>query len=277
MAAINPDRQHLDRQHPVRVLALIAVGISLGMVALALLPLLMHQISLRHDRCPAREIRLIPLVPESPQEIREHLEKPLPEPPPEPDVAIEPPDLQELMEPEPPELPQPETVVPELAVEPVAMEPVTMAPVRLTVPSLAPVSVKSMAVNAALVGRGHVRAPMPRALSRPPRPAAMSLARTTFNLDEVDRMPVGISTVQPVYPYRARRMAIEGYVSVRFLVDSAGEVRELTVLDASPADVFEKTVEKTLGSWRFKPAQKNGKPVDTWVKTTIRFKLDDAS
>lgn len=98
-------------------------------------------------------------------------------------------------------------------------------------------------------------------------------SKKRFNMNEVDRVPTRISNKPPHYPYRARRMSIEGYVKVRFLVDCSGAIHDLTIIEARPEGVFEPEVMKTLPRWKFKPARKDGRTVETWMKTTIEFKL----
>lgn len=92
-----------------------------------------------------------------------------------------------------------------------------------------------------------------------------------------DCPPQGISVAQPHYPCQARRLSIEGYVSVRFLISRTGSVDKLTILKAEPEGFFEQTVKRTVRRWRFKPAQRNGRPVEIWVKKCIEFKLQDAT
>jgi protein TonB len=90
---------------------------------------------------------------------------------------------------------------------------------------------------------------------------------------EIDEQPVGIATIKPVYPFHARRRGTEGYVTVQFLVDRAGEVQELSIVEAKPSGVFERSVRKTVPRWRFRPGKKDGRAVETWVRMTIRFEL----
>jgi protein TonB len=90
----------------------------------------------------------------------------------------------------------------------------------------------------------------------------------------VDRAPVVTSRVPPTYPYRARRRGIEGAVTVRFLVDRRGEVQGLTIVDSRPPGVFDQAVRDTVTRWRFRPGLKDGEAVETWVQTTIRFRLE---
>ncbi len=63
-------------------------------------------------------------------------------------------------------------------------------------------------------------------------------------------------------------------MAVRFLVDRTGAVRKLTILEANPPDIFNDTVMKTLEKWTFKPGRKDGKDVETWITTQIRFELE---
>lgn len=95
-----------------------------------------------------------------------------------------------------------------------------------------------------------------------------------FSLGQVDRAPLTKGQVPPPYPYLARRRGIEGAVTVRFLVDRQGEVRNLEVVEAKPPGIFEESVLKTVNRWRFAPGVKDGEAVETWVETTIRFKLE---
>jgi protein TonB len=95
-----------------------------------------------------------------------------------------------------------------------------------------------------------------------------------FTLGQVDQPPMVTAQIPPPYPFLARRRGIEGWVRVRFLVDRQGQVRELTIVKAQPPGVFEDTVRRTLPRWRFRPGVKDGRPVDTWVETVIRFKLE---
>lgn len=92
--------------------------------------------------------------------------------------------------------------------------------------------------------------------------------------EEEDQPPMVTAQIPPPYPFLARRRGIEGWVRVRFLVDRQGQVRELTIVKAQPPGVFEDTVRRTLPRWRFRPGVKDGRPVDTWVETVIRFKLE---
>ncbi|BEQ16693.1 energy transducer TonB [Desulfoferula mesophila] len=162
---------------------------------------------------------------------------PLPPPPP--------PEREE----EPPPPPPPPKVI--------KMQPVQAAPTATPQPAL-----ETPQINLELNPRLAVGVAVPA-----PRPQR-------YNLGQVDRAPLAKGQVPPPYPYLARRRGIEGAVTVRFLVDRQGGVRNLEVIKAKPAGIFEESVLKTVGRWRFAPGVKDGEPVDTWVETTIRFKLE---
>lgn len=77
-----------------------------------------------------------------------------------------------------------------------------------------------------------------------------------------------------IYPMRAKRLGIEGWVKIRLLISKEGNVEQLEVLEAQPPDVFEATVERGVKLWRFSTGTINGQPVRSWVVTTIHFELE---
>ena len=95
-----------------------------------------------------------------------------------------------------------------------------------------------------------------------------------YDQGEVDRMPMAIFKMKPIYPYRARRLNITGKVDVKFLVDEKGCVSNIKILKSTPAGVFEESVRKALALWRFSPGELDGRAVSTWVVTTIEFDME---
>jgi protein TonB len=90
----------------------------------------------------------------------------------------------------------------------------------------------------------------------------------------VDKAPVVLSQVRPVYPYRARVRGIEGFVEVRFTVRTDGTVAAPEVVAAEPPGLFERSALRAVRRWRFAPAVRRGRPVETRVRIRIRFTLD---
>lgn len=272
-----------DSPGSLRVLLLIPVGIAISLALLALMPFLLRQTALRGDHPIPLSTRLIPLEPEQRIEPREEFKEPEPEPPPpepeEPELRPDPPEAPELAPPEieTPEIAPPEIETPRAAIDPMEIEPPPLQ-ARVETPSIETLAlngppIRSSPLNLKVNLRPN-KAPPPRALPGPKSPARPPAPRVRYGLDEVDRKPTPVSSMRPIYPYRARRLSMEGYVTVRFLVDRDGGVRELSLLESKPGGVFDRSVRKTVSRWRFKPAMKDGKPVETWVKTTIHFQLE---
>ena len=60
------------------------------------------------------------------------------------------------------------------------------------------------------------------------------------------------TVVAPIYPFKARRQRLEGHVRLEFSVNESGKAENIVVVDAQPADIFEKSAISALEKWRFK-------------------------
>lgn len=239
----------------LRKSALVILGCVMGILMLALAPVLLRQTSFDTESLERTRVRLLALQEEELPETKEI--EPEPEPPPEPEILPEPPDV------EPPEIDVAQIEPPQTTYE----SAVDIYEAGIQLPNLTGLGLKGVRVSPQNLSRNLSRAPMP-GLPKHGDP------RTRFNADEVDRQPQGVATMQPIYPYRAKRLGIEGYVTIRFLVNSRGKTDLLEIIKSVPPGQFESSVEKSVARWNFKPAIKNGNPVETWVETTIEFKLN---
>ncbi len=102
-----------------------------------------------------------------------------------------------------------------------------------------------------------------------------SLFVTAFSPNEVDQPPSTLSVFEPRYPFEARQKGIEGWVTLRFVVDSKGRAQEPQVRDSEPEGTFEEAALEAVSRYRFRPAYKGGKAVDCIAKLTIRFNLNE--
>ena len=68
---------------------------------------------------------------------------------------------------------------------------------------------------------------------------------------------------------------IEGKVTIRVLVETDGRVRQASVLSATHADFGKAAEWQALNEWRFKPATRDGKPVEDWQTLTVRFDIKE--
>ena len=232
---------------------LILFGLILGLLIPALAPTLLQQAFLVQDRREMVRVRLTPLQEEKMLETR--VDESDLELPPEPEV------FQDLPEIEPPEM-----QAAEVEPAPDAYDYAAQNLNSLHVPNITVPRFKAVPVTTAAVSGPPLKVPLPDL----PKHGA---SQVRFNSDEVDKQPQGIATMQPLYPYRAKRLGIEGKVHIRFLVDRSGKISLLKILKSSPAGEFDKAVKKTVQRWKFKPAMKDGRTVETWVETTILFKL----
>jgi protein TonB len=112
---------------------------------------------------------------------------------------------------------------------------------------------------------------MGMAVAPPPEPEPV---KDFFDQGEVDQLPMTVFRMKPLYPFRAKRLGIEGNVRVKFLVDAAGRVSHVNILESNPPGVFDESVLKALPSWRFTPGELGGKAVNTWMSTVIQFELE---
>jgi len=95
-----------------------------------------------------------------------------------------------------------------------------------------------------------------------------------FSIAELDRHPEPVVQVAPVFPFNLKRDAIEGRVVVEFVVDAEGRVvGAMTVESTHPG--FEEAAVTGVGRWKFRPGQKNGRPVNTRMRVPILFRLTD--
>ncbi|MEI7037539.1 energy transducer TonB [Fulvimonas yonginensis] len=86
--------------------------------------------------------------------------------------------------------------------------------------------------------------------------------------------PVLIKAVQPRYPTLARRSNQEGWVIVSYNIDTEGNVNNVRVVDAQPRHLFDREATDAVERWKFKPATRNGVPVEASRQQRIVFKLN---
>ena len=82
-----------------------------------------------------------------------------------------------------------------------------------------------------------------------------------------------LKSVQPIYPMRAEKNKIEGWVDVEFTVAENGKVKDASVRGVSIAGVFEESALKAVSQWRYKPVLRDAKPVPVRSQIRVRFSL----
>jgi protein TonB len=82
----------------------------------------------------------------------------------------------------------------------------------------------------------------------------------TFRVPDTD--PVSVVKFDPAYPGYALQRAIEGYVILEFAVDRSGATRDIRVIEAEPAGVFDEAAARAVARYKYQPATRDGKAVE---------------
>lgn len=84
-----------------------------------------------------------------------------------------------------------------------------------------------------------------------------------------------IVKIAPQYPRSAAQRGIEGYVVLEFTVTTLGTVKDVKVIEAEPANVFNQAAISAAQKFKYKPKVVNGQPVEVpGVRNIIRFELE---
>lgn len=102
-----------------------------------------------------------------------------------------------------------------------------------------------------------------------PRPGSVVMSGTDHDAQPTIR-------VYPEYPPGELHRGIEGWVQVRFSVTATGMVRDVTVVDSYPANVFDEATIEAVRRWRYSPKVVDGAAVERiGLQTVIVFELDE--
>ncbi|MEC7987454.1 MAG: energy transducer TonB, partial [Myxococcota bacterium] len=94
-----------------------------------------------------------------------------------------------------------------------------------------------------------------------------------MTMETVDQPPKAIQRTAPVYPSRAHRKGIEGYVVLSLLIDVQGRVQDVVIVESHPLEIFDEAASSSIASWKFHPAMYEGGTVAVRVTQTLRFQL----
>ncbi|QYK12141.1 M56 family metallopeptidase [Shewanella rhizosphaerae] len=68
---------------------------------------------------------------------------------------------------------------------------------------------------------------------------------------EKAKAPSPVMRIEPAYPAEAAKQSVEGYVQLAFDIDKQGKVSNVSVIESSPAGVFDVEAVKALSQWRY--------------------------
>jgi protein TonB len=92
----------------------------------------------------------------------------------------------------------------------------------------------------------------------------------------IDRAIAGIASTHtvPPYPPIARRIGVEGKVTLRLTVSAEGKVIAAEIVSSSGRDDMDQTAQQwIMAHWAYKPALDNGVPVVSHVLASVNFSL----
>jgi protein TonB len=102
------------------------------------------------------------------------------------------------------------------------------------------------------------------------------LANMAFDMSDLDKQPVLMASVSPRYPADMRKNKIEGAVVILFLLNETGQVEDPRVEKSSRPE-FELPALEAVKKWKFKPGQREGEPVRTYMRLPIRFSMSSST
>ncbi|MBU6246821.1 MAG: energy transducer TonB [Xanthomonadaceae bacterium] len=115
--------------------------------------------------------------------------------------------------------------------------------------------------------------PASAASTRPASAPASQTAQAAAPVRETSTPAVLIRSINPRYPTQAQRARTEGFVVLSFTVTAEGATSNIKVVEAQPRHVFDRAAIDAVDRWKFKPATRNGEPVDSTVTNRINFTL----
>jgi protein TonB len=83
-----------------------------------------------------------------------------------------------------------------------------------------------------------------------------------------------LSTIQPIYPKRAKMMKREGYVKLEFTITPFGTVKDVAVVESKPPKLFDNSAKNALLKWKFKPKVVASQAVEQRAMIQIDFRLN---
>lgn len=86
---------------------------------------------------------------------------------------------------------------------------------------------------------------------------------------DLDPPPRPLEDIQPEYPASAGLQ--QGTVVIRLLINSSGEVDDVTVVDASPKGLFEASAIAAFGAAKFAPGRYRGVPVASQMTIAVDY------
>ena len=94
-----------------------------------------------------------------------------------------------------------------------------------------------------------------------------------FEISELDKPPVPILQIAPVYPPDLKRAAVSGQVVAEFVVTRDGRPTRIQITHATHQEFVRPSID-AIRRWRFEPGIKDDKKVNTRVRLPFTFSIE---
>ncbi len=91
----------------------------------------------------------------------------------------------------------------------------------------------------------------------------------------VDGPAIPVTQMAAIYPERAKRRGLEGYVDIAFDITVDGTTENVRVIDSNPVRTFDREALRAVKKWKYRPERVDGKPMPVKnVHTRVRFTME---
>ncbi len=91
-----------------------------------------------------------------------------------------------------------------------------------------------------------------------------------------NREATPIFRINAIYPRRALLQRIEGFVVLKFDITETGQTDNVSVMQASPPQIFNESAIQALRKWKYKAKIENGRPVrQKNLEVTLVFEMEN--
>ena len=91
-----------------------------------------------------------------------------------------------------------------------------------------------------------------------------------------NRPAVGLDLTEPEYSLASKQNCEQGTVGVRLHITTDGRVTDVKLAKSSGYSALDESVIAAAKAWRFSPAMRDGKPIETDTTRTVAFNLKPA-
>ncbi|CAH8210319.1 MULTISPECIES: energy transducer TonB [Vibrio] len=102
----------------------------------------------------------------------------------------------------------------------------------------------------------------------------VAISAPTFGDFGTNQQAMPLYRVEPVYPAKALKRSVEGFVTLSFTIDEMGKATNIKVVEAKPVRMFEREAIQAVKKWKYQPQIVDGQAISQNGQTvTVEFKI----